>query len=140
MAELKTRKTTQSVAAFLSAIEDPARRADCKAIARMMRDATGSRAAMWGAAIVGYGNYDYKYESGREGSWFLTGFSPRKQAISVYIMPGFKRFDRLMSQLGKYKTGKSCLYIKSLADVDSAILRELIELSVKHMRKLYPSR
>lgn len=140
MAELKTRKTAQSVAAFLNAIEDPARRKDCKTIARMMRNATGDKAAMWGAAIVGYGSYDYKYESGREGSWFVAGFSPRKQAISVYIMPGFKRFDRLMSKLGKYKTGKSCLYIKSLEDVDSDVLQELIELSVQHMRKLYPAR
>jgi len=140
MAELKTRKTAQSATEFLKAIDDPGRRADCQAIARMMRQDTGNRDSICGTAIVGYGSYDNKNESGREGSWFLTGFSPRKQAISLYIMPGFKRFDSLMTKLGKYKTGKSCLYIKALADVDEDVLQKLITLSVEHMRKIYPAR
>ena len=93
---------------------------------------------MWGASIVGYGSYHYRYASGREGEWFLTGFSPRKQNISVYIMPGFGSFDRLLGKLGKYKTGKSCLYIKRLADVDEKVLDRLIDESVGHMRRKYP--
>jgi hypothetical protein len=87
--------------------------------------------------MVGYGSYDFKYESGREGSWFLCGFSPRAQSLTLYIMPGFSAFDSLMNKLGKYKTGKSCLYIKNLDDVDLAVLKQLIDESVKHMRSKY---
>jgi Domain of unknown function (DU1801) len=139
MAELKTKKTGQSVAAFLNAIDDPQRRADCKKVAKMMAAASGCKAAMWGTAIVGYGRYDYKYASGREGSWFICGFSPRKQALTLYIMPGFAKFDALMKKLGKYKTGKSCLYVKSLADVDMDVLQTLITESVRFMQKKYPN-
>ncbi len=135
MADLKTKKTGKSVTAFLNGIEDAGRRADCKAVAKMMREATGAKAEMWGPAIVGFGRYDYRYESGREGSWFLTGFSPRKQALTLYIMPGFKRYDALMKKLGKHKTGKSCLYVKSLDDVDRDVLRTLIDESVAEMRR-----
>ena len=103
----------------------------------MMRKATGKRAKMWGSSIVGYGTYHYKYESGREGDFMVTGFSPRKQALTVYVMPGFSHFDKLMAKLGKYKTGKSCLYIKRLSDVDEKVLERLIDSSVKHMRKKY---
>ncbi len=137
MAELKTRQNNASVAAFLGAIEDRRQRADARKIAAMMRAATGSRAKMWGTAIVGFGSYHYKYASGREGDWHLVGFSPRKQNISVYIMPGFSRYEHLLEELGEYKTGKSCLYIKRLADVDEKILEELIVDSVKHMREKY---
>lgn len=137
MAELKTQKTTASVSGFLKSIDDTERRADCKAVAKMMREATGEKPAMWGPAIVGFGSYDYTYESGRSGKWFLCGFSPRKQALTLYIMPGFRKFDALMKKLGKYTTGKSCLYIKRLADVDLAVLQELIEASVEHMRATY---
>ena len=137
MAELKTTENKKSVASFLSAIEDVQKRADCKAIAKMMRDATGKPAKMWGTAIVGFDKYDYKYESGRSGTFMVTGFSPRAQNISVYIMPGFSKFGTLMKKLGKHKTGKSCLYIKRLADVDEKILSRLINESVKEMRRIY---
>ena len=102
-----------------------------------MRAATGSRARMWGTSIVGFGSYHYKYASGREGYWMLVGFSPRKQNLTLYIMPGFKTFDKLMAKLGKYKTGKSCLYIKKLDDIDESVLRKLVAGSVKYMRSKY---
>ena len=137
MAELKTKKTGASIAVYLNAIADKQKRADCKAVARMMRDATGKRARMWGGSLVGYGSYDYKYASGREGTWFICGFSPRAQNIAIYIMPGFSGFKKLMNKLGKYKTGKSCLYIKKLEDVDQKTLEELIAGSVKEMRRRY---
>ncbi len=140
MAELKTKPTAMSVTAFMNAIEDKTQRADCKAIAAMMRKATGKRAKMWGSSMVGYGSYHYKYASGREGDYFLTGFSPRKQATSVYIMAGFSGYDALMKKLGKYKTGKSCLYIKKLSDVDEKVLEQLIRKSVAEMRKKYPTK
>ena len=95
---------------------------------------------MWGENIVGFGSYHYKYASGQEGDWPLVGFSPRKQNLSIYIMPGFGQFDKLMARLGKHKTGRSCLYIKRLADVDETVLRKLIDGSVKRMRKLYETR
>ena len=95
---------------------------------------------MWGSNIVGFGQYHYKYESGREGDFMITGFSPRKQALTLYIMPGFKSQAALMKKLGKYKTGKSCLYIKRLSDVDEAILQRLITDSVKLMRRKYATK
>ena len=137
MAELKTKKTNASVSQFLNAVEDRQRRADCKTVARLMRAATGNVAKLWGPSMVGYGSYDYKYESGREGNWFLCGFSPRAQSLTLFIMSGFGEFVSLMSKLGKYKTGKSCLYIKKLDDIDLAILKQLIDESVKHMRSKY---
>ncbi len=137
MAELKTKKTNASVAVYLNAIADKQKRADCKAVARMMRDATGKRARMWGGSLVGYGSYDYKYASGREGTWFICGFSPRAQNITIYIMPGFSGFKKLMNRLGKYKTGKSCLYIKKLEDIDQNVLKDLITGSVNEMRRRY---
>jgi hypothetical protein len=140
VAELKTRPTRASVTAFMAAIEDRQMRADAKQVAAMMRRATGKRATMWGPGIVGYGRYHYRYASGREGEFMITGFAPRKQALTVYIMPGFGRFDKLMSKLGKYKTGKSCLYIRRLADIDEAVLERLIRESVEYMRKQYDTR
>ena len=137
MAELKTRKNNASVAEFLKNIGDPAQRADCRKISAIMKKATGSRPKMWGTAIVGFGSYSYSNSAGKDFEWMLTGFSPRKQATSVYIMPGFKKFDALMKKLGRYKTGKSCLYIKRLEDVDEDVLLKLIDASVKHMRKTY---
>ena len=137
MAELKTKKTSASVTAFLNAIADKQKRRDCKAIAKMMRDATGNRARMWGGSIVGYGSYDYKYASGREGTWPICGFSPRAQNISIYIMPGFSKFEKQMKNLGKYKTGKSCLYIRKIEDVDQRVLKDLIAGSVSEMRRKY---
>jgi len=140
MAENKTQPGKQSVTAFINSIDDKQKRADVKKVAAMMRKATGARATMWGSAIVGYGQYHYKYASGREGDFMLTGYSPRKQALTVYIIPGFEPFKSLMNDLGKYKTGKSCLYIKRLSDIDEAVLERLISESVKHMRKNYETR
>lgn len=137
MAELKSKPTGVSVSDFIKNIADPQKRADCKAIAKMMRAASGKRARMWGSSIVGYGSYDYKYASGREGTYMECGFSPRAQNITVYIMPGFSRFSSLMKKLGKHKTGKSCLYIKRLADIDTDMLATLIDESIKAMRKKY---
>jgi hypothetical protein len=137
MAELKTKATAESVSVFLNSIEDKKKRADCRVIAKMMREATGNKAKMWGSSIVGFGSYDYKYASGRQGSWHLVGFSPRAGNITLYIMPGFSKFDKLMNTLGKYKTGKSCLYIQSLDDVDQKKLKALIEGSVKLMKRRY---
>ena len=137
MAELKTKERNASVTAFLSGITDKQKRADCKAIAKMMREATGKRAKMWGTSIVGFDRYDYRYASGRSGTFMVTGFSPRAQNIAVYIMPGFGKFAALMKKLGKHKTGKSCLYIKRLSDVDSAVLARLITESVREMRRKY---
>ena len=140
MAENKTKPSKASVTAFMDSIEDKQKRLDAKKVAGMMREATGSRARMWGANIVGFGEYHYKYDSGREGDFMITGFSPRKQALTLYVIPGFKHFEPLMNKLGKYKTGKSCLYIKRLSDVDEKVLKQLIEGSVKHMRKHYKTR
>jgi hypothetical protein len=140
MAELKTRPTRASVTGFLAGIADRQQRADAKKVAAMMRRATGKRAKMWGPSIVGYGSYHYRYASGREGDFMITGFSPRKQALTVYIMPGFSSFGKLLEKLGKYKTGKSCLYIKRLSGVDEKTLEKLIVESVKHMRKKYETK
>ena len=140
MAELRTKKNNASVTAFINSIDDKQQRADARKIAAMMRQATGSRAKMWGTGIVGFGSYHYKYASGQEGDWPLVGFSPRKQNLSLYIMPGFSGLAALMKKLGKYRTGKSCLYIKRLDDVDNKVLEKLIDVSVKHMRNKYDTR
>ena len=140
MAENKTKPNKMSVTAFINGIEDEQRRRDVKKVAAMMREATGSRARMWGANMVGYGQYHYKYDSGREGDFMVTGFSPRKQALTLYVIPGFRHFEALMRKLGKYKTGKSCLYIKRLTDVDEKVLKQLIVASVKYMRKNYDTK
>ncbi len=137
MAELKTRPTQASVATFINGVDDRQKRADARKVAAMMRRATGKRAKMWGTSIVGYGAYQYTNSVGDGFEWPITGFSPRKQALTIYIMTGFSHFDTLMMKLGKYKTGKSCLYIKHLSDVDEKVLQRLIELSVKRMRKAY---
>jgi Domain of unknown function (DU1801) len=134
MAKLKTQRTHASVSAFLRGLADESRRKDCQTLVRIMTRAVGAKPRMWGSSIVGFGHYHYKYASGRENDWFLAGFSPRKQDLTIYIMAGFDRYDALMAKLGKYKTGKSCLYIKRLADVDVAVLQELITASVTHMK------
>ena len=137
MATLKTQENDASVEEFLGNIEDPEKQADGRKLVEMMQRATGEGPRMWGSSIVGFGSYHYRYESGREGDWFVVGFSPRKRELSLYIMPGFSQYNDLMNQLGKHKTGKSCLYIKGLADIDLAILEQLIQASVKHMRQEY---
>lgn len=135
MAELKTKKNDGDVEAFLNGIEDEGRRADSFAVLQLMREVTGAEPRMWGDSIVGFGEYTYRYESGRTGQWMATGFSPRKQALTLYIMPGFGRYEELMDRLGKYKTGKSCLYVKTLEDVDLATLRELVGESFKRITR-----
>lgn len=134
MAELKTKPTMQTAADFLTAmVPDDQRRTDCFTLIGLMQEATGCEPIMWGPSIVGFGKYHYKYASGREGDWMVTGFSPRKNDLTLYIMPGFDRYAELMTKLGKHKTGKSCLYLKRLADVDLKILKQLIDASVKAM-------
>jgi hypothetical protein len=135
VSELKTKATSSSVDAFLDSAGQ--RRPDCDRLVEMMSRATGAAPVMWGQGIVGFGTYHYRYESGREGDWFLTGFSPRKKDLTLYIMAGFDRYDELMSRLGKYGTGKSCLYIKRLADIDTTVLEELVKASVAHMKRAY---
>jgi hypothetical protein len=139
MAELKTTKTTASVAAFIRAIPDANMRADCRTVAALMEKITQAKPKMWGASIVGFGTYHYTYASGREGDWPICGFSPRKAALTLYIMAGFDQYDSLMARLGRFKTGKSCLYVKRLSDVDSRVLEALIKASVAHMRRTYPT-
>jgi len=133
VAELKTKETTESVFAFLDAIADEGRRKDCRAVVDIMQSVTKEEPRMWGSSIVGFGHYHYKGKSGREGEWPITGFSPRKGDLTLYLMGGFDKFSDLMSKLGKYKTGKSCLYIKKLSDVDVKVLRKLVAGSVKLM-------
>lgn len=132
MSELKTRPTGEAVSDFLSRQPD-ARRADCEAVLHMMEAATGERAQMWGEGIVGFGRYAYTNSTRKSFEWPLVGFSPRKNDLTLYIMPGFDGFAALMEKLGRHKTGKSCLYLKKLADVDREVLRQLIEGAVKAM-------
>ena len=138
MAELKTTATDANVIDFISGVA-PARQADCEALIAMMQNVTKSPPKMWGGSIVGFGTYHYKYESGHEGDASLVGFSPRKQHIVIYIGPGFTSYPDLMAALGKHKTGQSCLYIKSLADIDIKVLEKLVAASVKYMREKYPA-
>ena len=138
MTELKTKITQASVADFLNAIPDEHIRQDCWKIVELMQQATGAAPHMWGASIVGFGSYHYKYASGREGDWMVTGFSPRKQNITLYMMTGFEHFDQLLNQLGKHSTAKSCLYIKRLSDVHLPTLEKLIQASVTYMRQNNP--
>ena len=134
MAELKTKPNKVSVEKFLKSIKDEQKRKDSFQVLEMMKKITKEEPVMWGPSIVGFGKYHYKYASGREGDWFLTGFSPRKQNLTIYIMSGFKRYNELMKKLGKHKTGSSCLYINKLEDIDMKVLKELITESVKYMK------
>ena len=137
MARQKTRKNSASVEAYLQSVENPTRRDDSLAMLELMSDVTGEEARMWGSSIVGFGSYHYVYESGREGDAMLTGFSPRKQNLAIYIMPGFSEHGSLLGKLGKHKTGKSCLYVNKLADIDMKVLKKLVQRSVQQMRKKY---
>jgi hypothetical protein len=135
MTELKTQRNKASVRDFLGKIKDPDKRGEAQTILKLMQEATGAKPEMWGTSIVGFDSYHYKGASGREGDWFLVGFSPRKQNLTLYIMPGFERYPELMRKLGKYKTGKSCLYINKLQDVNLPTLKRLIRESVQVMKK-----
>ena len=134
MAENKTRKTGASVKEFLSSVENKRRREDGQTLLTMMQKITGLEPEMWGPSIIGFGDYHYKYESGREGDMFLTGFSPRKQSLSLYVMDGFDGRDELLNRLGKHRKSVSCLYINKLADVDMDVLRELIQRSFEQSK------
>ncbi len=135
MVKLKTQKNEASVEEFLNSVTDEKKRKDSFSILEFIREVTGEEPSMWGTNIVGFGSNHYKYASGREGDWFLTGFSPRKQNLTLYIMPGFDQYESLLANLGKFKTGKSCLYINKLEDVDKTTLKEIIKQSVIHMKK-----
>ena len=138
MAENKTVRTSASVPVFISGIENATRQQECKTLLKMMRQITNLKPAMWGDSIVGFGEYHYKYASGRQGDHFLTGFSPRKSALTIYIMPEFKRYGKLLEKLGKHKHSVSCLYLTQLDKVDPDILEQLIAASVEQMKPLYP--
>ena len=134
MADNKTKPTKLSVTAFINALTDPTRLADAKALVKMMQSAAGEKPKMWGPAIVGFGSYHYTYDTGREGDMPLIGFSPRKAATVLYIMTGFKDSEALLAKLGNHTTGKACLYIKKLVDVDQNVLEALLVKSIAAMR------
>lgn len=136
MAQLKTTRTKHSVSAFIQSVRDPRVRADCRTILALMKRASGEKPAMWGASIVGFGSYHYKSERSRqEGDWPLTGFSPRTQNLTVYIMPGFKKYATLLKKLGPHKKSVSCLYIKRLSDIHLPTLEKVVKDSVRVMKK-----
>ena len=134
MSEVKTTRNDRSVKKFLDSIPDGQMRRDSRALVSLMRRVTGESPAMWGSSIVGFGTYHYVYKSGKEGDWFLAGFSPRKQNLVVYVMSGFDRHAVWMKKLGRYTTGKSCLYLRRLEEVDLGVLEKLIRDSVRYMR------
>ena len=138
MTENKTQPSTRSVSAFIDALADGGRRADAKKLVKMMRDATGEKPALWGPSIIGFGSYHYVYESGREGDMPIVGFSPRKAATVLYLMPGLADMGPLLAKLGKHTTGKGCLYLKKLADVDTKVLEKVIGKAVVAIRAKYP--
>jgi hypothetical protein len=131
MAELKTKQTDQSVQKFLNDIPDPGKRKDCKTVAALMSEISGYKPKMWGPSIVGFGSYHYKYASGQEGDWPMIAFSPRKQNLTFYVLSGSDEENALLKKLGKHTTGKSCLYIKQLSDVDLPTLKTLIRNCLK---------
>lgn len=139
MAELKTQPTDQNVDAYLASVQDVRRREDTAVVCAMMEKITRRAPVLWGSSIIGFGSYRYTYASGRSGDWPLTGVSPRKQALTVYVMSGFDEYDDLLASLGPHKTGRSCLYIRDLSKVDEKVLARLIRKSVAHLRKKWPT-
>ncbi len=135
---LKTRPETTSVADFIAALGDPQQRADSQILVQLMRAATGCEPVMWGGGIIGFDRYHYRYDSGHEGDMALVGFSPRKGQLVLYVMPGFEGYEELLAKLGRHKTGKSCLYIRNLADVDAGVLGRIISGAAAEMRRRYP--
>ena len=133
----KTVGTDASVEEFINAVDNEQKRKDSWKLLALMEAITGSKAKMWGSSLVGFGQYHYKYESGREGDFFITGFSPRKTALTVYTMPGFDAYEEQLSKLGPYRTGKSCLYLKKLDAIDRGVLEDIVTDSVAVMRKRY---
>lgn len=140
MNKQKTQPTNTSVEQFIAAIDDPQKREDCMTLLQLFHEITGEPAKLWGSSIVGFGSYHYKYGSGHEGGAAITGFSPRKQNLTIYVMDGFEKYKPLLEKLGKHKTSVSCLYIKRLADIDLAVLRKIVEQSVAEIKKLYPTK
>ena len=138
MAGNKTTENDDDVDAYLATVEDEKKRADSLVLKEMMERVSGEPAKMWGGSIVGFGRYHYKYDSGREGDFMLTGFAPRKQQLTLYIMPGFDPYQERLAKLGKHKTARSCLYIKRLSDVDTDVLEEIVADSIERMRLKYP--
>jgi Domain of unknown function (DU1801) len=140
MAEAKTKPTEQPVETFLDTVSGDKVRDDCRAIIQLMKKVTGEKPRMWGPSIVGFGSYHYKYESGHEGDICLTGFSPRKQNLSLYVLAGFPGQEALLKKLGKYKAGKGCLYVKKLEDIEVGVLETLIKMSVDFLKMKYPEK
>lgn len=134
----KTVATNQNVADFIATLSDDKKRADCQILDAMMARLAGLQPKMWGASLVGYDTYHYKYESGREGDWFRVGFAPRKANLAIYIISGFDHHRHIMARLGKYTTGVSCLYVKQLSDIDLGVLEELIIANLTYMTQTYP--
>jgi hypothetical protein len=137
MAELKTKLNDGSVKDFLNAVEDEQKRKDSFKLLKMIEEISGEPAKMWGPTIVGFGTYHYVYASGREGDWMLTGFSPRKASLTLYLMAGFEQLEIELTNLGKHKVGKGCLYVKNLSDIDEKVLRGMIKKSIKIIQKRY---
>ena len=140
MAKNKTTETENSVTDFINAIPDETKRNDAFELLKIIHETTLFEPKMWGPSIIGFGSYHYKYESGHEGDAPLVGFSPRKDAVSLYLNSVFENKDELLSKFGKYKAGKSCIYIKKLTDIDIEILKQMILLSTAGLQKLYPSK
>ena len=138
--QLKTQRTRASVKVFLDGVADEQKRKDAQVISALMQDITGEKPEMWGSSIVGFGSYHYKYASGQEGDWPIVGFSPRKDSLTLYIMPGFRDYAELLEKLGKHRKGMSCLYIKSLDDVHLPTLKTLVRQSVRQMKKIVKER
>ena len=135
--ELKTKKTNNSVRTFISSVKNIEKRNDANTLIKLFTKVTKKKPTMWGDSIVGFGEYHYKSISGREGDWLLTGFSPRKQNLTIYTMLGFEQYKNIMKNLGSYKTARSCLYIKKLSDIDTSLLKKLIKKSFLDMKKKY---
>jgi len=138
MAAAKTPRNDDDVDAFIDAVENETRREDCRTVVALLRRVSGEEPAMWGDSIIGFGAYDYEYASGRTGSWPRIGCSPRKQSMTLYIMPGFDRYEEILARLGTYRTGSSCLYVNKLKDIDLEALEELAVASLVHMDARYP--
>ncbi|MBE2226406.1 MAG: DUF1801 domain-containing protein [Ignavibacteria bacterium] len=142
MTEIKTKATNVSVKKFIDAVDDEEKRKDSHVLVKMMEKITGEKPKMWGPSIIGFGKYEYRYESGHGGEMCVAGFSPRKAAITIYILMGFEKTPELLKKLGKHKVSKACLYIKRLSDIDLKVLEELVKMSVKEIKsyKVYPNR
>ena len=137
MSDLKTTPNDASVDAYLDSVENAVRRDDSRRVLAMMEKVAGEPPKMWGLSLVGFGSYHFTYASGREGDWPIVAFAPRKQNLALHIMPGFERYGDLLAKLGKHRTGRSCLYVNKLADIDFAVLEELVRESVSDMRRRY---